>query len=180
MCSRLQSDFDGSASEFEDNISTSSQLGRISKEQIHAAFQKSQLRYHKYRGRFTDLAKSYKQLEGENTKIKSVLVETQDKAIRRVNELKEQCLLEQKAKAHLENLLREELDEKQIKIGTLETKVRLLQTCGADSDKYVDADQLASAHSSPPSTVEKSGENSETLMRDLNQARIEIENLNER
>lgn len=55
----------------EDNVSTaSSQLGHLTKEQIHSAFQKSQTRYHKYRGRFTDLARHYKDLERENAKMK--------------------------------------------------------------------------------------------------------------
>jgi len=66
----LQSDLDASASEVEDNASSSSQLGHLSKEQIYAAFQKSQMRYHKYRGRYTDIANHYKELERENSKMK--------------------------------------------------------------------------------------------------------------
>lgn len=56
----------------EDNVSTSStqQVGQWTKEQIYAAFQKAQMRYHKYRGRYTDLAKHYKELERENGKMK--------------------------------------------------------------------------------------------------------------
>lgn len=62
---------DVSASEMEDNISTaSSQMGHLSKEQIYSAFQKSQMRYHKYRGRFTDLSNHYKNLEREFNKLK--------------------------------------------------------------------------------------------------------------
>uniref|UniRef100_A0A1Y1N6K8 GRIP domain-containing protein n=1 Tax=Photinus pyralis TaxID=7054 RepID=A0A1Y1N6K8_PHOPY len=131
----LQSDLDVSASEIEDNVSTSSQLGHLSKEQIHAAFQKAQLRYHKYRGRYADIKNYYKELEKENGKIKQVLVETQDKALRRVAELREQCSLEQKAKAHLENALRLELDEKQYVIDTLKTKVNLLQDKNSNCEK---------------------------------------------
>ncbi|XP_019874355.2 uncharacterized protein LOC109602437 [Aethina tumida] len=162
---QLQSDLDVSASEVEDNVSTSSQLGHLSKEQIYSAFQKAQMRYHKYRGRYTDLAKHYKDLERENGKMKSVLVETQDKAIRRVRELKEQCSLEQKAKAHLEGVLRDELDEKQFKIQTLETKIGLLSSqSGADTlvDLQNDNDK----------------ENLDTLTKYLNDARQEIESLN--
>ena len=153
----LQSDLEISASEIEDNASTSSQLGHLSKEQIYSAFQKAQMRYHKYRGRYTDLAKHYKDLERENSKMKSVLVETQDKAIRRVTELKEQCSLEQKAKAHLEGALRDEIDEKQLKIESLQTKIELLQN-GANSNQ--------------------DGESLETLNKYLTDARQEIESLN--
>ncbi|CAH0549022.1 unnamed protein product [Brassicogethes aeneus] len=154
---QLQSDLDVSASEVEDNASSSSQLGHLSKEQIYSAFQKSQMRYHKYRGRYTDLAKHYKELERENGKMKSVLVETQDKAIRRVRELKEQCSLEQKAKAHLESVLRDDIDEKQFKIQTLETKIGLLSQ--ENRPNLVNVESVEATES-------------------LNEARAEIEALN--
>ncbi|XP_023014792.2 golgin subfamily A member Golgin-245 [Leptinotarsa decemlineata] len=163
----LQSDLDVSASELEDNVSTNSTIGHLSKEQIYSAFQKSQMRYHKYRGRFTDLSRHYKDLERENAKMKSVLVETQDKAIRRVSELKEQCSLEQKAKAHLESSLRDELDEKNYKIKALETKIELL---GRESgnNSLIDFD--------PQKTNNQ--EDMENLNKYLNDARKEIEALN--
>lgn len=66
----FKSDFDVSASEMEDNASTSSQLGHLSKEQIYSAFQKAQRQHHKYRGRYVDLARHYKELERENGKMK--------------------------------------------------------------------------------------------------------------
>ncbi|KAK4877808.1 hypothetical protein RN001_010314 [Aquatica leii] len=159
----LQSDLDVSASEVEDNVSTSSQLGHLTKEQIYAAFQKAQMRYHKYRGRYTDIANHYRELERENGKMKSVLVETQDTALRRVAELREQCSLEQKAKAHLENALRIEIDEKQYKIDTLKTKIDLLQNKHSE-ELLVNVEEI----------------NLETLTKDLKDARSEIENLNER
>ncbi|CAH1118468.1 unnamed protein product [Phaedon cochleariae] len=163
----LQSDLDISASEVEDNASTaSSQLGHLSKEQIYSAFQKSQMRYHKYRGRYTDLSRHYKDLERENSKMKAVLVETQDKAIRRVTELKEQCNLEQRAKAHLEAAMRDDIDEKEYKIKTLQTKVELLQNEGKSSSLTVVESQ------------ENSTDNLENLTSYLNDARKEIESLN--
>ncbi|XP_056632429.1 golgin subfamily A member 4-like [Diorhabda sublineata] len=160
----LQSDLDISASEIEDNVSTaSSQLGHLTKEQIYSAFQKSQLRYHKYRGRYTDLSRHYKDLERENAKMKSVLVETQDKAIRRVTELKEQCSLEQTAKAHLESALRNDLEEKNYKIKSLQTKIDLLQN-EKSSNALIN--------------IEDDGNNLETLTKYLNESRKEIESLN--
>lgn len=51
------------------------------------------------------------------------MAETQDKNIRRITELREQCTLEQEAKAHLEEALRNELEEKDHLIKTLNTKV---------------------------------------------------------
>lgn len=65
--------------------------------------------------------------------LQSVLVETQDKALRRISELREQCSLEQQAKAHLESALRLEMDEMQCVIKTLTSKLSLLGE-NADTD----------------------------------------------
>ena len=64
----------------------------------------------------------------------TVLVESQDKALRRIAELKEQCQLEQKAKAHLEEALRNDLEEKDHLISTLHTKIELLKLNGGRED----------------------------------------------
>lgn len=53
-------------------------------------------------------------------------METQDKALRRISELREQCSLEQQAKAHLESALRLEMDELQCVVKTLKSKLELL------------------------------------------------------
>lgn len=62
-------------------------------------------------------------------------METQDKALRRISELREQCSLEQQAKAHLEAALRMEMDEQQCIIETLKTKLSLH---GENPDKIVE------------------------------------------
>ncbi|XP_017892626.1 golgin subfamily A member 4 isoform X1 [Ceratina calcarata] len=121
----LQSDIDQSASEIDENIS--SQLDKVSKDQIYSAYRKVQAKYHKYRGRYTDLATHYRELERVKAKLESVLVETQDKVLRRIADLKEQCQLEQQAKAHLEEALRNDIEEKDHIINTLNTKIKLLQ-----------------------------------------------------
>lgn len=46
--------------------------------------------------------------------------------MRRISELREQCALEQQAKAHLEENLRSDLEEKDNLIAVLNTKVRSL------------------------------------------------------
>ena len=53
-----------------------------------------------------------------------MLTETQDRSLRRISELKEQCVLEQQAKAHLEENLRSDLEEKDNIIAVLQTKVK--------------------------------------------------------
>ncbi|XP_043506737.1 golgin subfamily A member 4-like isoform X1 [Frieseomelitta varia] len=124
----LQSDIDQSASEIDENINP--QLDKVSKDQIYSAYRKMQAKYHKYRGRYTDLATHYKELERVKGKLESVLVETQDKVLRRIADLKEQCQLEQQAKAHLEEALRNDIEEKDHIISTLNTKIKLLQITG--------------------------------------------------
>nr|XP_050869136.1 golgin subfamily A member 4-like isoform X1 [Vespula vulgaris] len=121
----IQSDIDQSATEVDDDINT--QLDRVTKDQLYLAYKKVQAKYHKYRGRYTDLVKHYQDLERVKTKLESVLVETQDNVLRRVGDLKEQCQLEQQAKAHLEEVLRNDIEEKNHIIDTLNTKIKLLQ-----------------------------------------------------
>lgn len=72
-------DLDSTAgSEWEDGNS-SAQLAAISKEQMFQMLQKMRSRYHKYKGRYADVAKAYTELESENSKIKNIMQQTQVK-----------------------------------------------------------------------------------------------------
>ncbi|XP_068629239.1 golgin subfamily A member 4-like [Battus philenor] len=125
----LQSDMDVSASETDEKGFSSGtvNLDRVTKEQLYFAYRRTQDRCTKFKTQYADLARHYKLLERENAKARNVLVETQDKALRRISELKEQCSLEQSAKAHLEKALRVEIEEKNLKIDTLNMKLKFLQ-----------------------------------------------------
>merc|ERR1712013_679150 len=122
-------------------------------------------RYHKYKGRYTDLAKAYRELEGENKKVKEVMQQTQDRALRRISELKEQAGLEKQAKAHLEEELRAEIEEKQHIITTLNTKVTLLKKDHLDekSNQLIDIRADSGNHDDMESG-DKNGWVSETLV----------------
>ncbi|TRY78268.1 hypothetical protein TCAL_10647, partial [Tigriopus californicus] len=123
----LPSDLDSTAgSEWDDE--SSAQLSAITKEQLYQMLQKMRTRYHKYKGRYGDVAKAYTDLQVENDKVKTVMQQTQDKALRRISELREQCQLEQKAKRHLEEELRSDMEEKEHIIEALQTKVTLLKS----------------------------------------------------
>lgn len=63
----------------------------MSKEQLYTMLSKMRARYHKYKGRYTDLAKAYRDLESENRKVKEVMQQTQDRGLRRIGELREQA-----------------------------------------------------------------------------------------
>lgn len=69
---QFQSDLESNVSEFDDSASTSGQhvSDRISKEHVFNAYQKMRARYHKYKGRYADLSKHYKELEREREKVK--------------------------------------------------------------------------------------------------------------
>lgn len=75
-------------------------------------------------------------------------METQDKALRRISELREQCSLEQQAKAHLEAALRMEMDEQQCIIETLKTKLSL--------------------HGENPDEIMKNGNDNLIMLNDMN------------
>ncbi|XP_057320343.1 golgin subfamily A member 4-like [Microplitis mediator] len=124
---------DQSASEADDCI-TNHQYDELTKDDIYSAYRKSQKKYHKYRGRFTELVNHYREMERIKVKLETLLVDTQNKALRRIGNLKEQCLLEQQAKAHLEDALRNDMEEKDHIIDTLNTKIKLLQANGNKMD----------------------------------------------
>lgn len=116
---------DQSASEIDDNISP--QLDRVTKDQLYSAYRKVQMKHRKYRDKYSELAVHYREMERTKSKLESLLVETQDKALRRISDLKEQCQLEQQAKAHLEDALRNDIDEKDCIIESLNTKVNFVE-----------------------------------------------------
>ncbi|KAI8429885.1 hypothetical protein MSG28_000368 [Choristoneura fumiferana] len=97
----LQSDMEVSASEAEERgfSSGTASLDRVTKEQLYAAYKRTQQRYEKYRTQYADLARHYKFLERDNAK----------------------------ARAHLEKALRLEIDERNMKIESLNTKISFMQ-----------------------------------------------------
>ena len=66
----FQSDIEVSASEAEERGFSSGaiSLDRVTKDQLYAAYRRTQDRYKKYRSQYADLARHYKLLERENAK----------------------------------------------------------------------------------------------------------------
>ncbi|XP_022705732.1 golgin subfamily A member 4-like isoform X1 [Varroa jacobsoni] len=108
-------------------------LSRVTKEEIYAVVQRSKQKVERYKNKYNEAVRAYRNLNEEKDKIQKVLTDTQDKSLRRINELREQADLEQKAKAHLEENLRLIMDEKDEKIKVLRTKIDLL----SNSDEVV-------------------------------------------
>uniref|UniRef100_A0A8W7PH38 GRIP domain-containing protein n=1 Tax=Anopheles coluzzii TaxID=1518534 RepID=A0A8W7PH38_ANOCL len=141
----LETDVDISASETESvsGSANANQLDLVSKDKLFQAYKKALDRYQKYRERYTELARRYRELEKDNNKARAVLVETQDKALRRMSELREQCVLEQQAKAHLDSALRMEIDELQCVVKTLRSKLEMVGENGNVSGGEKDLISLA-------------------------------------
>ncbi|KAG1680042.1 Golgin subfamily A member 4 [Nymphon striatum] len=119
----LQSDIESCQSEMEDSFNTPNRLkSSTENDQIMQSYMKLRNRLLKYKGKYAEVVKAYKDLHYENNKIKQVLSESQDKALRRISELREQSQLEQKAKVHLEENLNVSLEEKDQLISVLQTQ----------------------------------------------------------
>ncbi|XP_042911328.1 golgin subfamily A member 4 isoform X2 [Parasteatoda tepidariorum] len=109
-------------------------LEGISKEQLLSVIDLLKARTYKYKNKYSEVVNNFKELRDEKTKIEKTLIDTQDKGSRRIAELREQCQLEQKAKAHLEANLRLMLEEKDNRISVLETQINLLKDTNKTDD----------------------------------------------
>ena len=96
----------------------------------------------------------------------AIIIKFQDKALRRISELREQCQLEQKAKRHLEEELRSDMEEKEHIIKALQTKVTLLKSVGSastdatmeasnneNSEQLIDLEESNGDRKEPPEKV---------------------------
>ncbi|CAG0880194.1 unnamed protein product [Darwinula stevensoni] len=113
-----------------DENEASFRLEKVSKDQIYQAYQSLRLRYHKYKGRYMDLRKSMGLAEKEMERLKY----GEEPLRRKMKELEEQCCLEQAAKAHMEESLRADLEEKDHVISVLNTKIELLKKGGKEAN----------------------------------------------
>ncbi|KAL4143806.1 hypothetical protein QTP88_006085 [Uroleucon formosanum] len=136
-----------SASEIDDSVSVVSEYANeITKENLYAAYKKLHGRYHKHKFKYTELADKFKQTVTIHDKDKITMTKAQDKLLQRIAELKEQCTLEQAAKAHMEDALRNDIEERDHIISTLNTKIDLLRknsSDGCESISIVSIDLLA-------------------------------------
>ncbi|RWS17197.1 golgin subfamily A member 4-like protein [Dinothrombium tinctorium] len=134
--SDVESEYDSEPQPYSLNVES------LTKESLASLFMRLREKAMKYRNRYSDVVKAYRSLNEDNQKMRKVMVETQDKAVRRLQELKEQCLLEEQAKRHLEENLRVMLEEKDEKIKALETKVEYYQKGSEEDEKSSETAKL--------------------------------------
>ena len=106
---------------------SSGELESFSHEDLVTMVKKQRQVALRYKSRFTDVMEECKKLQTENDKLQITLLETQDKAAKRVAELKETQEGLNQSKAHMEELFRQQLEEKEEKIKVQDTQIKLLK-----------------------------------------------------
>ena len=106
---------------------SSGELQSFSHEDLVTMVKKQRQVALRYKSRFTDAMEECKKLQTENDKLQITLLEAQDKSAKRVAELKETQEVLNQSKAHMEELFRQQLEEKGEKIKVQDTQIKLLK-----------------------------------------------------
>ncbi|KAJ7984957.1 hypothetical protein DPEC_G00360130 [Dallia pectoralis] len=80
-----------------------------------------------YRGKYSELVTTYRTVQRDKEKTQAILSQSQDKALRRIGELREELLMDQQAKKHLQEEFDATLEEKDQMITVLQTQVALMK-----------------------------------------------------
>nr|XP_013011837.1 golgin subfamily A member 4 isoform X1 [Cavia porcellus] len=123
-------------SEAEDSPGNSDSL---SKEQLMQRLRRMERSLSSYRGKYSELVTAYQTLQREKKKLQGILSQSQDKALRRIGELREELQMDQQAKKHLQEEFDASLEEKDQYISVLQTQVSLLKQRLRNGPMNVDA-----------------------------------------
>ncbi|XP_060781327.1 golgin subfamily A member 4 isoform X2 [Neoarius graeffei] len=99
----------------------------LSKEQLIYRLQKVEKSLANYRGKYSELVTAYRTVQREKEKTQAILSQSQDKALRRIGELREELQMDQQAKKHLQEEFDAALEEKDQMISVLQTQVALMK-----------------------------------------------------
>ncbi|CAL8300010.1 unnamed protein product [Merluccius merluccius] len=100
------------------------------------AYSKEQLLHHlhrverslgNYRGKYSELLTAYRTAQRDKEKSQAILSQSQDKALRRIGELREELQMDHQAKKHLQEEFDATLEEKDQMITVLQTQVALMK-----------------------------------------------------
>ncbi|XP_036395661.1 golgin subfamily A member 4 isoform X1 [Megalops cyprinoides] len=139
---------------------TPSSVEALSKEQLLHRLQRVERSLANYRGKYSELVTAYRTVQRDKEKTQAILSQSQDKALRRIGELREELQMDQQAKKHLQEEFDAALEEKDQLITVLHTQVALMKKRlqgipeggalpEADSVQPVDAQGMESAPQSP-------------------------------
>uniref|UniRef100_H2UAM5 Golgin A4 n=1 Tax=Takifugu rubripes TaxID=31033 RepID=H2UAM5_TAKRU len=96
----------------------------LSKEQLLHRLLRVERSLGKYRGKYSELVTTYRTVQRDKEKTQAILSQSQDKALRRIGELREELQMDQQAKKHLQEEFDAALEEKDQMITVLQTQVR--------------------------------------------------------
>ncbi|XP_072454999.1 golgin subfamily A member 4 isoform X2 [Notamacropus eugenii] len=99
----------------------------LSKEQLGQRVRRLERSLNSYRGKYSELVSAYQTVQREKKKLQGLLSQSQDKALRRIGELREELQMDQQAKKHLQEEFDASLEEKDQYISVLQTQVSLLK-----------------------------------------------------
>uniref|UniRef100_A0A8D3DH98 Golgin A4 n=1 Tax=Scophthalmus maximus TaxID=52904 RepID=A0A8D3DH98_SCOMX len=99
----------------------------LSKEQLLHRLLQVERSLGKYRGKYSELVTTYRTVQRDKEKTQAILSQSQDKALRRIGELREELQMDQQAKKHLQEEFDAALEEKDQMITVLQTQVALLK-----------------------------------------------------
>ncbi|XP_041422059.1 golgin subfamily A member 4 isoform X2 [Xenopus laevis] len=111
-------------SEAEDSVGS---VEGLNKEQLFNRLHRMDKSLGNYRGKYSELVTAYRTQQRDKEKLQSILSQSQDKALRRIGELREELQMDQQAKKHLQEEFDASLEEKDQHISVLQTQVSLLK-----------------------------------------------------
>ncbi|XP_077352209.1 golgin subfamily A member 4 isoform X2 [Festucalex cinctus] len=130
----------------------------LSKEQLLHRLVRVETSLGKYRGKYSELVTAYRTVQRDKEKTQAILSQCQDKALRRIGELREELQMDQQAKKHLQDEFDAALEEKDQMITVLQTQVALLKKrvkgvpdgpLGAEGELPISTDTAESKSTSP-------------------------------
>nr|XP_008111020.1 PREDICTED: golgin subfamily A member 4 isoform X3 [Anolis carolinensis] len=99
----------------------------LPKEQLLQRLRRMERSLGSYRGKYSELITAFQAVQREKKKLQGILSQSQDKALRRIGELREELQMDQQAKKHLQEEFDASLEEKDQLISVLQTQVSLLK-----------------------------------------------------
>ncbi|XP_056376325.1 golgin subfamily A member 4 isoform X2 [Hyla sarda] len=99
----------------------------LTKEQLFHRLHRMEKSLGNYRGKYSEIVTAYRTVQRDKEKLQSILSQSQDKALRRIGELREELQMDQQAKKHLQEEFDASLEEKDQLISVLQTQVTLLK-----------------------------------------------------
>ncbi|XP_041748337.1 golgin subfamily A member 4 isoform X2 [Coregonus clupeaformis] len=114
-------------SEAEESYGSPECLSALSKEQLIHRLHRVEKSLGNYRGKYAELVTTYRTVQREKEKSQAILSQSQDKALRRIGELKEELQVDQQTKKHLQEEFDAALEEKDQMITVLQTQVALMK-----------------------------------------------------